>query len=498
MGPKKDSKSAVPIQPVPEKRGYEFGGPLGAFGIVFILPILVYCFAFFCNDISGCPAPSLLHPSTLTWDRLKEEIGWPDEGLMGIYNTRVTLWVLSYYALHIVLQIVLPGQVVEGVPLACGGRHIYKFNAFRSSILIFAGLGAGTYVYGADFAVWTFIWDNYLQVVSANLLIVIVLSIYVYARSFSIPAPGQPNPEYRELAPGGHSGNVLYDFFIGRELNSRITLPIPFVSEKASKIIDIGTFCEVRPGLTGWIIMNLANIAHQYRTHGYVTDSILLITAVQGFYVMDCLYMEPAILTTMDIIMDGFGYMLCFGDLVWVPFIYSTQTRYLAIFPYKMGLNGLALIASVSGLGYYIFRSANNEKNRFRTDPNDPRVQHLKYITTKTGSKLITSGWWGTARHINYFGDWLMSWGYCLPTGIAGYVMLETINPSTGQLEKRAVQTPEAQGWGSIFTYFYVLYFGILLIHREGRDEEKCHKKYGKDWEKYKSLVRYKIIPGIY
>lgn len=363
--------------------------------------------------------------------------------------------------------------------------------------MILGGLAAGTYVYGADWVVWTYLWDNYLQVVTANLLITVILSIWVYARSFSVPAPGQPNPDLRELAPGGHSGNVLYDFFIGRELNSRFSLPIPFVSETA-RTIDIGVFCETRPGLTGWIILNLSNIAHQYRTYGYVTDSILLITGAQALYVLDALYMESAILTTMDIIMDGFGFMLAFGDLVWVPFIYSTQTRYLSVFPVQMGLSGIALVFAVCSLGYYIFRGANNEKNRFRTNPEDPRIKHLKFITTKSGSKLLISGWWGTARHINYLGDWVMSWAYCLPTGVAGYLIIEALNPATGQMEKQAVQTPEVRGWGSIFTYFYMLYFAILLIHRQGRDEEKCEKKYGKDWEKYTSLVRSRIIPGLY
>jgi delta14-sterol reductase len=345
--------------------------------------------------------------------------------------------------------------------------------------------------------VWTFLWDNYLQVLTANLLITVVVSIWVYARSFSIPEPGQPNPELRELAPGGHTGNVLYDFFIGRELNSRITLPIPFVSE-VSRTIDIGVFCEMRPGLLGWVILDLSNIAHQYRTYGYITDSIVLITLFQAFYVLDGLYMEPAILTTMDIIMDGFGYMLAFGDLVWVPFLYSTQTRYLSVFPLELGVRGVAIVLAVSGFGYYIFRSANNQKNRFRTNPDDPRVKHLKYITTASGSKLITSGWWGTARHINYLGDWIMSWAYCLPTGMAGYLILETINPATGDTQRRAVQTPETRGWGMIFTYFFLVYFGVLLIHREMRDEEKCKKKYGADWDRYTSQVRSRIIPGIY
>ena len=34
-----------------------------------------------------------------------------------------------------------------------------------------------------------------------------------------------------------------------------------------------------------------------------------------------------AILTTMDITTDGFGYMLAFGDLTWVPFTYSLQAQ---------------------------------------------------------------------------------------------------------------------------------------------------------------------------
>ena len=98
---------------------------------MFGLPVLTYAFAFFCNDISGCPAPSLLRPSTLTLETLKSEIGWPEQGISALYDTRVTLWVLAYYVLSLLLQISLPGQEAEGVNLACGGRHKYKFNGIR-------------------------------------------------------------------------------------------------------------------------------------------------------------------------------------------------------------------------------------------------------------------------------------------------------------------------------------------------------------------------------
>ena len=360
---------------------------------------------------------------------------------------------------------------------------------------------AGTVAQGADFPVWTFIYDNYLQILTANILIAYGLATFVYVRSFSVK-PG--NAENRELAAGGHSGNMLYDWFIGRELNPRVTLPL--LGE-----IDIKVFCELRPGLMGWMLLDFTFIARQYRNYGYVTDSIVLITAFQSLYVLDSFWMESAILTTMDITTDGFGFMLAFGDLVWVPFIYALQTRYLAVYPVSLGFLGSAGVLVVAITGYCIFRGANNEKNRFRTNPNDPRVAHLKYIETKSGSKLLVSGWWGVARHINYTGDWLQSWSYCLPTGIAGYLVNHSsVAPTSSQsaadgsffYSGPAVNTEvvqgAARGWGIFVTYFYVIYFGVLLVHREMRDEEKCRRKYGDDWKRYREIVKYRVIPGIY
>lgn len=354
--------------------------------------------------------------------------------------------------------------------------------------------GLGTLLQGPDFPLWTFIWNNYTQLITANLGIAFSLACFVYFHSFSVQ---RGNKEQRELAPGGHSGNLIYDWFIGRELNPRITLPV-------FGTIDIKAFCELRPGMLGWMLMNLAFVVHQYKLYGYVSDSIIFITVFQALYVFDALYMEPAILTTMDITTDGFGFMLAFGDLAWLPFIYSLQARYLAVHPVHLGYTGIAGVLAVQGLGYYIFRASNNEKNRFRTNPKDPKVAHLKYMETQSGSKLLISGWWGTARHINYLGDWIMAWSYCLPTGIAGYsIRQESAHPADGSIFGGTPVGPqvvqgEARGWGMAITYFYVIYFAILLIHREMRDEEKCLRKYGKDWAEYKRKVPWRILPGVY
>ena len=53
----------------------------------------------------------------------------------------------------------------------------------------------------------------------------------------------------------------------------------------------------------------------------------------------------------MDITTDGFGYMLAFGDLGWVPFVYSLQARFLAARPLVLSTPMLILIIACELLG---------------------------------------------------------------------------------------------------------------------------------------------------
>ena len=368
-------------------------------------------------------------------------------------------------------------------------------QAFSATFVHFAVGAVGTYLQGADFFVWTYMADNYLQILTANVIIAYSLATFLYLRSFSVNTK-YPNSDLRELAAGGNTGNLIYDFYIGRELNPRVTLPI--FGE-----VDIKTWCEARPGLTGWILFDLAFVAKQYRNYGYLSDSIVFTTIVQAYYVLDAQYLESGMLTMMDITTDGMGFMLSFGDLVWVPFLYSTQCRYLSVYPVHLGWTGVAAVSAVFVLGLYIFRAANSQKNVFRTRPDDPSVANLSYIQTKRGTRLLTAGWWGMSRHINYFGDWLQASPFSMPTGLAGYTILPAgsvaaTSHAIKMLDGREVIQGEAKGWGILFTYFYVLYFAILLMHRERRDDAMCLKKYGEDWKEYKKMVRWRILPYVY
>ncbi|SPJ72261.1 probable c-14 sterol reductase ERG-3 [Fusarium torulosum] len=473
---------------------YEFGGPLGATGIVFGLPILMQVLYLGCNDVSGCPAPALLEPRTLSWQKLKSQIPWPADGISGFMSWEVTGWLFAYYFLSLVLYRVLPAEHVLGTKLRESGRPLeYRFNAFSATVVQLAACAVGTYIYGAEFPVWTFITSNYLQLLTTSTVLTYVISIWTYIRSFSVK-PG--NPELRELAVGGHTGRLIYDFFIGRELNPRVTLP--FFGE-----IDVKAWLEMRPGLTGWVLLNCSFVAKQYRTYGYVSDSILVIAFVQAYYVLEGQYSEAGLLGMMDITTDGLGFMLVWGDIVWVPFLYTTQCRYLSVYPVHLGPLGVTAISTVFAIGLYIFRSSNNQKALFRKDPNNPAFANATFIQTKRGTKLLTSGWWGMARHINYLGDWIQSLPFCLPTKLAGYVILPAGSAVTGagvakMLDGRLVTPGDAAPWGMLFTYLYSAWFGFLLIHREGRDDYACAEKYGKDWEEYKNKVRWRVLPGVY
>jgi delta14-sterol reductase/lamin-B receptor len=162
--------------------------------------------------------------------------------------------------------------------------------------------------------------------------------------------------------------------------------------------------------------------------------------------------------------------MLCWGDLVWVPFTYSIQAHYLVTHTHDLPAWGAAVIIIINTVGFIIFRGTNIQKHRFRNDPK--RLiwgKPAEYIQTRRGALLLTSGWWGLARHMNYLGDLLMGLAWCLPCL-----------------------------FGSPLPYFYIVYFTILLLHRERRDHRTCAARYGKDWEAYCARVPYRILPGIY
>ncbi|KAJ7599401.1 ERG4/ERG24 ergosterol biosynthesis protein [Mycena floridula] len=441
MFPKKQTKNNILN---PKSTSYEFLGPPGTLFITVAVPITIYALYFGCSEeTGGCPpSTDLDYLKTSIKQALSDENWWKN-----LWDTQAALIYLAWYAFCLLSWVILPGEWIEGVTMRTGEKKKYKMNALPTFLLA-VGVTSG-YIcrYGPQSL--SFVYEKWVGFITASLAMSVVQAILVYAMSFQ---------EGKQLALGGNTGNVIYDFFIGRELNPSIGS------------FDIKTFNELRPGLILWVLIDIAMACEQASRRGgrleSITDSMWLVLAFQGWYVADSIYHEPAVLTTMDVTTDGFGFMLSVGDLALVPIVYSLQARYLVFNQIELGPLLTAAVFLTNLTGYYIFRAANGEKNDFRNGKNH---KNLSFFVTASGSKLITSGWWGRSRHPNYFGDIIMALAWSLPTGF---------------------NTP--------ITYFYVIYFAVLLIHRQRRDDENCEKKYGNDWHKYKQMVPYRIIPYIY
>ncbi|KAK8864236.1 hypothetical protein IAR55_001482 [Kwoniella newhampshirensis] len=425
----------------PKSIPHEFFGPIGTGAITFLAPLFTYIFFFACNDAVGCTPTSVN--------------GWKDAwNLVGnfpsaagyFWDGRAAAVYGVWYAFCIVCWMVLPGEVIQGNLLRDGTRKTYKMNGLYTLILTL-GISVGIIIQPGGIQAYTWLYDHFVPLISASLVMSIAQAAFVYAWSYQ---------SKELLSLGANSGNVIYDFFMGRPLNPH---PPGFPS------FDLKTFNEVRPGMILWAILNISCACEQYVRLGKITDSMLLVLVFEGWYTVDCLIQEHTILNQMDITTDGFGFMLSFGDLTWVPFTYGLQARYLAFNHITLGPVCTAVIVVIEAAGVYIFRSANNEKGNFRAGRNP---KNLEFMQTERGTRLLTSGWWGRSRHPNYFGDWLIALGWCLPTGF---------------------NTP--------LTYYYIIFFVILLVHRQMRDDEACRKKYGKDWDKYCELVPYKIVPYV-
>ena len=77
--------------------------------------------------------------------------------------------------------------------------------------------------------------------------------------------------------------------------------------------------------------------------------------------------------------------MLAFGDLAWVPMMYSLQARFLVTSTQQLSSQYLALCVAVGSAGFFIFRAANAQKDAWKKDPSAPQFKgesHSLYLST--------------------------------------------------------------------------------------------------------------------
>jgi len=357
---------------------------------------------------------------------------------------RAAAILLGWLAFQAALAAIVPGPRREGFPLADGSRLVYRLNGLACFAITLAALGGGVALGWVRPAA---IRDELGPLIACGILFAYGFGAVLYALGRLGPDRG------RELR-----GGPVFRYFAGVARNPRL---LGF---------DVKLFFEARPGLIGWVAIDLGLAAAQYELHGLVSAPMVLVCAFQLFYVADYFVHEEAILSTWDVRHESFGWMLLFGDLVWVPCTYSLQALYLVARPGELSLLAAAGIVALNLLGYAIFRGANLQKHRFKRDPSRAIWgKPAAFVETGAGTRLLASGWWGLARHMNYLGDWLMAAAWCV-----------------------------ACGFDHLLPYFYAIYFAALLVHRERRDNAACLARYGDAWREYSRRVRWRIVPWIY
>ncbi|KAJ8120749.1 hypothetical protein ONZ43_g2623 [Nemania bipapillata] len=281
---------------------FEFGGSVGALGLMVGFPLLMWYMWLGATQYHGkLPLPEEGQSFTDFVKHLGHLVyteAFPTLQAWRIY------W--GYMVFEGICYLVLPGVEGYGKPLPfLGGKQLrYYCNAYASFYFTIAVMGL--LHFSGYFPIYTFI-DEFGPLMSVAILSGYLVSFIAY---FSALARGK---QHRM------TGYPIYDFFMGAELNPRMF-----------GILDMKMFYEVR---IPWYILfgiTVATAARQYEQYGYVTGEVWFLVMAHYLYANACSKGEQLIITTWDMYYEKWGFMLIFWNMAGVPLSYCHCTLYLA------------------------------------------------------------------------------------------------------------------------------------------------------------------------
>lgn len=104
----------------PKTEHFEFGGPIGAFGVTTAVPFFSYALYYFCNEQVGCSALPK-YPNVILqqmWNGI--QASFLDTTAWAIY--------FAWYAFTVACWFLIPGKIVQGSELRTGKKLDYKIN----------------------------------------------------------------------------------------------------------------------------------------------------------------------------------------------------------------------------------------------------------------------------------------------------------------------------------------------------------------------------------
>lgn len=241
--------------------------------------------------------------------------------------------------------------------------------------------------------------------------------------------------------------------------------------------VDVKQWTNCRFGMISWQIIIELFFFYYYNTFGF-NWAIFTTVFLQTVYIGKFFYWETGYFNTLDITLDRGGYYICWGCLVFIPSFYTFTVYYLINVHPNLDIHNAIFILGSGLLFTYMNYDVDAQKELFKKNKEKTIINNkpVKFLTVKyfknnnfIDSELLLSGYWGISRHMNYTFEILMSacWSF------VGYQH-------------------------GIMPFFYLFYIIFLLVHRIYRDEKKCKEKYGKYWDIYCNIVKYRLIKYIY
>ncbi|GLD95750.1 hypothetical protein PINS_up004428 [Pythium insidiosum] len=363
--------------------------------------------------------------------------------------------IAAFMVTQLVLMRVVPGKTSYGPVTPGGNIPEYKSNGFQCFVLSIALFLTGAFqlkLYNGGI-----VYDYLPEIISALNVFSFAFCLFLYIKGAYL---------WQSSSDAGTSGNPIFDFYWGTELYPRVLG------------WDVKLFTNCRSGLMFWAIGIISYACKQQEIYGSISDSMLVSVGIQLVYVAKFFWWESGYMRSIDIMHDRAGYYLCWGCLVWVPSVYTSQAMFLVKNPIHLGTS-LSLAIFVAGVFMvWINYAADRQRQRFREAEGKcliwgkkPEYIVAKYVTEKGESKtslLLTCGWWGISRHFHYVPEILASFFWTVPVGFSNAV-----------------------------PYFYVTYLVVLLTDRAFRDDARCEHKYKQDWKKYCERVPALIVPKV-
>lgn len=352
---------------------------------------------------------------------------------------------IGYVAALFLGAIFLPGLERDGYPQLDGTQKPYKLTGM--TLLFVTHVVVAIMVFGFGVSLTPLITHFWSLFIVANVLALsITAALYFW---------GRRRGEVKRSTAFDSVGvsPLVRDLWFGNELNPTWLG------------VDMKLFMY-QPSLIGVGLLTVAFAFAQHELHGVVTPQTWCLLAFWWAYLFSHYVKEEFMLSTWDITSENFGFMLVWGDLVYLPFLYSLPGWWLVDQTTPFAAWQWLSLCAICGVSMWVFREANWQKERYKRNP-EKRIWGRPPV--RIGGTLLASGFWGIGRKLNYTGE------------IGVYICFAL-----------------TAGFVAPWPYLLPLALTVLLVQRAARDDKKCAAKYGDAWKAYCERTRFRIVPFVY